>query len=79
MALEPPGHYVDSRIVRDNLTPALKRKIGRRTVIRRVNEKGYYDSKKMNKTDLGVKVMKTMETGSKAFCAVPFRFPYQNQ
>ena len=56
--MRPPGHYVDSRIVHSNLTPALKRKIGRRTVIRRVNEKGYYDDKKMAKTDLGVKVMK---------------------
>ena len=56
--MRPPGHYVDSRILHGALNPVLKRKIGRRTVIRRVNEKGYYDLQKMNKTDLGVKLMK---------------------
>ena len=49
--LRPPGHYVDSRLVLGALPNKVKTKFGRRTVIRRLAEKGYTPSRKLCKTD----------------------------
>ena len=56
--LRPPGHGVDSRVVHTALPKKLKRKITRRTVIRRLADKGYTPEKKLNKNDPGVKQKK---------------------
>ena len=45
----PPGHGVTSRKVRNALPAKLKRKIGRKTVIRRLAAKGYTPQKKRSK------------------------------
>lgn len=47
--IRPPGHYVDSRKIHRALPTILKKKISRRTVTRRVAEKGYKPQKKMDK------------------------------
>ena len=51
--LRPPGHYVDSRIVHSALPRKLRQKIVRRTVIRRLADKGYKPEKKLSKSDPG--------------------------
>jgi hypothetical protein len=51
--LRPPGHGVDSRVIHGALPKKLRKKIGRRTIIRRLAEKGYKPEKKLNKTDPG--------------------------
>ena len=52
--LRPPGHGVDSRMVHSALPKKLKKKVARRTVIRRVEELGgYVPTKKINKSDPG--------------------------
>ena len=49
--MRPPGHYVDSRIVRQNLPKKLAMKVGRKTIIRRVAKRGFTAQKKLSKTD----------------------------
>lgn len=56
--MRPPGHGVDSRVVHTALPKKLKKKIGRRTVIRRLAAKGYIPEKKLNKNDPGVQQKK---------------------
>lgn len=56
--LRPPGHGIDSRVVKQGLPKKLQAKVSRRTVIRRLAEKGYCPAKKRSKTDLGVKRMR---------------------
>ena len=52
--LRPPGHGVDSRMVRNALPKKLQGKACRQTVINRLSEKGYNARKKINKYDFGV-------------------------
>jgi len=49
--VRPPGHGVDSRVIHDALPANLRRKICRRTVRRRVAEKGYKPEPKVSKND----------------------------
>ena len=56
--LRPPGAYIDSRILHGSLPRGIKRKISRKTVLRRLADKGFTPQKKLNKTDLGVKKTK---------------------
>ena len=51
--VRPPGHGVDSRKVHRALPKKLRTKIKRRTVIRRLAEKGYVPDEKVNKQDPG--------------------------
>ena len=51
--LRPPGHGIDSTALHKALPKKVKKKIGKRTIIRRLAEKGYVPSKKRSKTDLG--------------------------
>ena len=51
--LRPPGAYVDSRIIHDNLGTKLRKTICRRTVLNRLAEKGYRTEDKLSKSDLG--------------------------
>ena len=53
--VRPPGHGVVARQVRAALPSSLKRKVGERTVIRRLNEKGFSPKKKLSKADQSVK------------------------
>ena len=50
----PDGHYVDSRIVHDKLPRKVKKKIGRKTLTRRLAEKGYLPERKLSRTDTSV-------------------------
>ena len=54
----PPGHGVVARKIHKNLPTKVRRKIGKKTVIRRLAEKGYAPKKKIQKTDLGPTTMK---------------------
>ena len=56
--VRPPGHGVDARMVHSALPKKLRKKVGRRTVIRRLSAKGYKPTKKMQKTDPGPALMK---------------------
>ena len=56
--VRPPGHGVSARKVCEFLPRKLKAKIGKRTVIRRLAEKGYVPKKKIQKTNLGPATMK---------------------
>lgn len=56
--LRPPGHYVDSTVVRQALPTQLKQKVSRKLIIRRLADKGYTPQKKSSKTDLGRARMK---------------------
>ena len=49
--LRPPGHYINSGILHTGLPKKIQKKIGRRTCIRRVNEKGFFFDEKDNKYD----------------------------
>ena len=49
----PAGHGVDARDVHKALPSKIKKKICKRTVIRRLAEKGYRPEKKVNKSDPG--------------------------
>ena len=51
--IRPPGHGVDSRAVHMALPKKVRDKIGRRTVIRRLAEKRYTPTKKVQKSDPG--------------------------
>ena len=51
--LRPPGHGVVARAVHKALPKKFKNKISKRTVIRRLAEKGFKPQKKMQKTDPG--------------------------
>ena len=51
--LRPSGQGVDSRIVQSSLPKKLSMKVCRRTIIRRLNEKGYKYSRKIAKSDTG--------------------------
>jgi len=51
--LRPPGCGVDARVVHAALPKKIKAKVGRRTVIRRLAEKGYKPERKIQKTDPG--------------------------
>ena len=53
--LRPPGAYIDSRILHTNLPATIKNKIGRKTVLNRLAEKGATMMQKLSKTDLGRK------------------------
>ena len=55
LKMRPPGHGVDSRVVHTALPKKIKKKIGRRTVIRRLAAKGFFPQRKLNKSDPGVK------------------------
>ena len=52
-SLRPAGHGVDSRIIKSALPTKLRMKVCRRTVIRRLAERGYNAAKKVRKTDTG--------------------------
>ena len=54
--IRPPGHYVDSRKLRKALPSQLRKKIGRRTIIRRLAEKKLTPQMKVNKQDPGPKL-----------------------
>lgn len=56
--MRPDGHYVDSRIVHKALPKKIKKKIGRRTVVRRLAEKGYHPERKIQRTDTSVVLSK---------------------
>jgi hypothetical protein len=56
--LRPPGHGIDSNVLKKALPKKLRTKVSRRTIIRRLAEKGYYPKKKRSKTDLGEVRMK---------------------
>ena len=49
--MRPPGYGVDSRDVHTALPKKLKKKVGRRTVIRRLAAKGFVPEKKLSKSD----------------------------
>ena len=49
--VRPPGHGVDSRKIRNALPKKIKRKVSRRTVIRRLADKGYKPMVKIAKLD----------------------------
>jgi hypothetical protein len=51
--LRPPGHYVDSKLVHRALPKKIKKTITKRTVRRRLKEKGYVPERKINKRDPG--------------------------
>ena len=51
--LRPPGHGIDSRELRNALSMKLKAKVGRKTVIRRLADKGYKAETKIEKSDPG--------------------------
>ena len=53
--VRPPGHGVVARQIRAALPSSLKRKVGERTVIRRLSEKGFSPKKKLSKSDQSVK------------------------
>ena len=53
--LRPPGHGIDSNALHRALPGNIKRKIGRKTLITRLGEKGYHAMKKLKKDDLGEK------------------------
>ena len=53
--IRPPGAYVDSRMLHENLPQEIQNKIGRKTVLSRLAEKGYRMQDKLGKTDLGDK------------------------
>ena len=50
-ALRPPGHYIDSRMIHTALPKKLSKKIGKRTVSRRMNAKGFFYQEKRSKDD----------------------------
>ena len=49
--LRPAGHYVDGQMVHSSLPCKLQEKVCQRTVVRRLNEKGYYMTEKRSKDD----------------------------
>jgi hypothetical protein len=51
--VRPPGHGVDSRKIHIAMPKKLQQKIGRKTVIRRVAEKGFRPERKVAKSDPG--------------------------
>ena len=51
--LRPPGVGVDSRVIKKALPKQLAMKVCRRTIIRRLEERGYTPSTKISKTDTG--------------------------
>ena len=55
--LRPPGHGIDSRVLHNALPKVIKRKVGRKTIIRRLSEKGYTAEKKIHKSDPGTALM----------------------
>ena len=56
--LRPPGHGIDSRKLHRALPVAIRRKISRRTVIRRLADKGYKPQVKIRKSDHDVALCK---------------------
>jgi len=52
--LRPPGHGIDSNTLRNGLPSALRKKVSRKTILRRLADKGYTMQDKESKTDLGV-------------------------
>ena len=56
--VRPPGCGVDSRSLHCALPKKVSKKIGRRTVIRRLAEKGFVPDRKMQKSDPGPALMK---------------------
>jgi len=56
--VRPPGCGVDSRIVHTALPAKLRKKVGRRTVIRRLADKGYKPQNKIQKSDPGIALSK---------------------
>lgn len=51
--LRPPGHGIDSKILKKGLPKKVAKKASRRTLIRRLAEKGFVPEEKSSKTDLG--------------------------
>jgi hypothetical protein len=56
--MRPPGSGVDSRVVHSALPKKLKSKISRKTVIRRLADKGFVPERKIQKSDPGVQLSK---------------------
>ena len=52
--LRPPGHGIDSNTLRRGSPSALRKKVSRKTILRRLADKGYTMQDKESKTDLGV-------------------------
>ena len=53
--VRPPGHGVSARRVRTALPKKIKKKIGERTIIRRLADKGFTAQKKLSKSEQSVK------------------------
>lgn len=53
--LRPSGQYIDSNVLHRALPSPIKRKVGRKTIIRRLDEKGFHAKKKLRKDDRGEK------------------------
>ena len=51
--LRPPGAGIDSRVIHQALPAKLKKKVVRKTIIRRLSEKGYNPERKIQKSDPG--------------------------
>ena len=51
LQLRPPGHGIDSRQLHKALPKKIKKKVGRKTLIRRLGEKGYTAQMKLKKND----------------------------
>ena len=56
--MRPPGQYVDSRIVHRALPKPVKKKISRRTVIRRLADKAFLPTRKKSKSDPDERIKK---------------------
>ena len=63
--LRPPGHGIDSNTLHRALPQKIKKKVGRRVVIRRLAEKGYTPQMKFNKSDFSVLLRKRRLTWCK--------------
>ena len=51
LQLRPPGHGIDSRQLHKALPKKIQKKVGRKTLIRRLGEKGFTAQMKLKKND----------------------------
>ena len=65
--LRPPGHYVDSRMIKRRLPKKLRRKVSRATVVRRLSEKGFNPTVKVNRNDAGPTIRRKRLVVAKRF------------
>ena len=64
------GAYVDSKIIHSHLPPTIKKKVKRRTIIRRVASKGFKPERKIAKNDPGPALMKKRLNFAKKYFVV---------